>query len=107
MKRLRLWLWWILNGRDRLDMAWDRIEKLERQNSKLATHLASQQSRVDDLSNQLQAAVKTIESQQQQMEALRLLLTSHEKPKPAPKQARNWREVQALTQGEVIDAPAR
>lgn len=74
MKRLKLWLWWLRNGRDRLEMAWGRIEALEQQNSKLAAALLDQKKEIENLR--------------------RLVTAKAEDTKTPPRQARTWREVQ-------------
>ena len=72
MKRLWCWLRWLRNGRSSLEIAWIRIEALEKTNSALAAELLFLQGQVAAL----QRTVNPAESAK------------------APKHARNWREVQ-------------
>lgn len=66
---------------DRVSMAWDRIEKLEISNSKLAANLLIAQNRSDLM-------VDGLADHAQQLNHLRLLAAHQEPAKPAPKVVR-------------------
>lgn len=81
----------VLDPNGSLAMAWKRIEALERQNTQLAANMLD--------------ARREAEQMQQQLSDLRRLIIAREPEKAAPKQARNWREVQRVM--EEDDVPAR
>jgi uncharacterized coiled-coil protein SlyX len=86
IKRLKVFVWWLTGGPERLQLAWDRIIALEQQSSR-------QQQRLELLGDSLANVQMEVKQAQKQISDLRCIITNRPTDPPPLKRARTFREV--------------